>query len=502
MKGERSLGWKSSGSGNGGKVAFFLMFLAVTIVCAASEATANGTYRVSIGSVGQEGISQSNRPVISANGRFVAFQSQADNLVPGDTNGSCDIFVRDLLKGTTKRVSVDSLGNEGDSGSQRVRISGDGRLVVFASEATNLVPGDTNGVRDIFVHDRLTGKTTRVSVDLQGNEANDDSWAPDISADGLWVAFESLATNLVPGDGNGAIDIFLHDLTTGETTRVSAGHGGAEANDSSCWARLDREGRWVIFSSWASNLVPNDTNATADTFIYRRATGVTGRVSLGTGGVQGNGPSGYGSISNDGRWVAFESAADNFAAGDLNMATDVFLRDLATGTTTLVSRARSGGSGGSASATPTISRNGMFIVFVSSADDLVADDTGHRDIFVYNRWDDTIRKICASVEGIPGDQDDELAPDISGDGRLAVYASRASNLVPGDTNNVADVFVTRAACLPKCDLDQDGSVTSLDQEVFINGCSRGVAGWICDLDGDGRFTDWDVPRFWKRCETQ
>jgi Tol biopolymer transport system component len=170
--------------------------------------------RLSVDSTGNQGNQTPtfSSPSISADGRFVVFFSDASNLVPEDTNRSIDIFVRDTLSNTTTRVSVDSEGNQGNSLSWRPSISGDGRFVVFSSDASNLVSGDTNNSRDIFVRDTLTNTTTRFSVGSEGNQANESSFGGSISADGRVVVFESAASNLVPGDTNNTWDVFATEI--------------------------------------------------------------------------------------------------------------------------------------------------------------------------------------------------------------------------------------------------------------------------------------------------
>ena len=165
--------------------------------------------RDSVASDGTEGNDGSYRPSLSSDGRYVAFHSSTSNLVAGDTNGVADIFVHDRRMGKTSRVSTASDGTEGNNNSYDPSISSDGRYVAFYSYAANLVAGDTNGVADIFVHDRLTGETARVSTASDGTEGNNDSYDPSISSDGRYVAFESWATNLVAGDTNGRRDIFV-----------------------------------------------------------------------------------------------------------------------------------------------------------------------------------------------------------------------------------------------------------------------------------------------------
>ena len=192
---------------------FFTLFtLSLVLVVSSAAVQAGGTVRVAVDSAGAQGNSGSFVPSLSANGRVVAFASGATNLVAGDTNAATDIFVHDLKTGQTVRVAVDSAGGQGNDSSFVPSLSANGRVVAFASDATTLVTGDTNGNRDVFVHDLTTGQTVRVSVDSAGIEGNGDSFSPSLSANERLVAFDSFATNLVPGDTNGAEDIFVHDF--------------------------------------------------------------------------------------------------------------------------------------------------------------------------------------------------------------------------------------------------------------------------------------------------
>jgi len=291
------------------------------------------TERVSVNSAGAEGDGSSERPTLSADGRYVAFSSSATNLVPGDTNGQSDVFVHDRQTRLTERVSVDSAGIQGNAASfvgpndHGVPLSADGRFVAFTSAATNLVPGDSNEVGDVFVHDRQTRLTERVSVDSAGNQADGESASPSMSADGRFVAFSSSATNLVPGDTNGQSDVFVHDRRTGTTERVSVDSAGTEANGWSERPSISADGRFVAFCSYATNLVPRDTNGRWDEFVHDRQTHTTERVSVDSAGTEGNGDSRGASLSADGRFVAFASDANNLVPWDTNSVTDVFVRD-------------------------------------------------------------------------------------------------------------------------------------------------------------------------------
>ena len=321
-----------------------------------AHAAPGTTERVSVASDGTQANNISGRrgaPTVSANGQVVVFDSLASNLVPGDTNAFDDIFVRDRASGTTQRVSVSSRGAQGDNISSSPAISGDGRFVAFVSNATNLVRRDTNGVRDIFVHDRARGTTERVSVSSSGAQGNGASGgsgatndvatiAPAISADGRFVAFESLASNLVPGDTNGTRDVFVRDRQARTTERVSVASDGTQANGFSSPGSINGDGRLVVFGSFASNLVQGDTNQQNDVFVRDRQAGITQRVSVTSQGLQADGSSTLADISGDGRFVVFASAATNLVAGDANGTDDVFVRDLQAQTTQRVSVSSSG----------------------------------------------------------------------------------------------------------------------------------------------------------------
>src|SRR5437660_5099931 len=241
---------------------------------------------------------------------------------------------------TTVRVSVASDGTEGNDVSLGSALSADGRFVAFDSAATDLVAGDTNLVSDVFVHDRQTGTTERVSVASDGAQGNGSSgllsfaFPPGLSADGRFVAFVSFATNLVAGDTNGATDVFVHDRQTGTTERVSVASDGTQGNAASAGFALSADGRFVAFHSTATNLVAGDTNGATDVFVHDRQTGTTERVSVDSDGTQGNGPSAGAALSADGGLVAFHGTATNLVAGDANGAYDVFVHDRAVSTTT------------------------------------------------------------------------------------------------------------------------------------------------------------------------
>jgi Tol biopolymer transport system component len=444
----------------------------------------------------------SGEPAISATGRYVAFYSAASNLVPGDTNNAGDVFLRDTCLGAPAgctpsviRVSLDDLGNQGDSDSSSPAISGDGRFVTFTSAATNLVSGDTNSVSDVFLRDTCIGAapgctpaTSRISVASSGTQANDTSYSPSFSADGRFIAFGSDATNLVSSDTNKSPDIFLRDTCfgaaagcTSQTIRISLADNGSQATNDSFNASISGDGRFVAFESFANNLIASDSNNSKDIFMRDTCFGApagcspsTVRVSVDSSGAQatdidssGFGPSSgsfLAAISTTGRFVVFSSWANNLVTGDTNKGHDVFLRDLCIGapagctpSTVRVSVASDGSqasapSGGPATAGASISTDGQLVVFGSRAISLVSGDTNATfDIFVRNTClgvpagctPSTVR-LSVALDGTQGDDRSDF-PRISADGRFLAFQSSATTLAPGDhsTVSLSKVYVAR-----------------------------------------------------------
>ncbi|MCB2188662.1 MAG: hypothetical protein KQJ78_19765 [Deltaproteobacteria bacterium] len=340
------------------------------------------TSLISLNSAGEQGNGQSVPCGVSIQGRYVLFQSEASNLVAADTNGATDIFLRDRATGETTRLSLDSAGGQGDGHSYFASFSEDTRFVAFTSEASNLVAGDTNGVTDVFVRDRQAGETTRVSVDSAGGQANANSYASLISTNGRYVVFESNANNLVTGDTNGVTDVFVHDRATGRTTRASLAWDGAEANAACNNPEISGDGAVVTFSSQASNLAPGDTNGIRDIFVFDRQTGETTRISVSSSGLEANGDSTYPVISANGRWVAFNSLADTLVDGDTNGVQDVFLHDRQTGATTRQSVAADGTQGDAASDYALLSKGGNALGLESQASNFATAPPGVTQVFV------------------------------------------------------------------------------------------------------------------------
>ncbi len=398
--------------------------------------------RVSITSVGIQANGNSEEPSISSDGSIVAFISEATNLVPGDTNGAQDVFVHDLNTGITERVSVASTGTQGDDDAFNLSLSSDGRFVAFGSFATDLVLNDTNDVIDVFVHDRDTGTTERVSIATVGTQANNESFSPAISSTGRFVAFRSDATNLVASDTNNNSDIFVRDRTLGVTQRISVASDGTQANGDSILPAISADGRFVAFSSEASNLVAGDTNNQADIFVHDRQNDTTvliiGPAEFSTGsGIIIVAPS----ISPDGDFVGLRSNADDLVPGDTNNSFDTFLIDRVTAIAERCSVSSSEVEGNSDSGRPAITSNNRFVAFSSIATNLVSEDNnGFEDVFVRDRDAGRTRRVSLTFDGLEGNNR-SFSAVISGDGQFVAFTSLAQNLVANDTNGFSDIFV-------------------------------------------------------------
>jgi hypothetical protein len=382
-----------------------------------------------------------NNVDISGNGKVVAFYSWSSNLVISDSNKSADIFIRDLNTNLTERISVSSLQAQTNDFSYFPSISYDGRYIAFTSRANNLVTDDTNGVDDIFVHDCVNHSTQRISLHSGGSQANGESSYSNISDNGRFITFKSSATNLVGNDQNNKWDVFIHDIDTGVTERVSISSNGSEGNDYSYRSSVSQDGRYVAFDSNASNLVNADANNVSDIFLRDRQNDITTRVSVNSLGEEGNKQSYSAKISNNGKYIIFTSAASNLEPNDTNNANDVFIHDIDAGVTKIVSVNSDGAIGNNHSYAGSVSLDGRFIVFMSSATNLVLNDTnGKTDIFLHDRETGTTQLISQTEQGVLGN-DNSDTPAIAADAGSIAFVSAASNLVTDDTNNSADIFV-------------------------------------------------------------
>ena len=405
-----------------------------------SQAGTVETIRASVRSNGAEGDGESHYPpTLSGNGRFVAFSSAATNLVANDENGSNDVFVHNRVTGKTTRVSVRSNGNEVVGESSHPSLSSTGRFVAFHSSAA-LVGSDDNGVEDIYVHDRETGRTTRVSVRSNGSQVDGASFEPSISGNGRYVAFVSQALDLVPEDNADFTDVFVHDRETGKVRRVSVSSSGAQADEESFDAVISSNGRFVAFQSWATNLAGNDTLGYNDVFVHNRKTKKTIRASVNTNGQKAQGDSTHATLSGNGRYVAFESFATNLVANDENSSEDIFLRDLVAKKTKRISVRSNGDEAEGSSEAPEFSDNGRYVTFESGAANLVSGDGEAVDIFLRNLETKKTKRVSAAMDGSEPNNN-SYEPSISSDGRRVAFYSDASDLVPDDTLGFGDIFI-------------------------------------------------------------
>ncbi|TMB94297.1 MAG: hypothetical protein E6J42_11640 [Chloroflexi bacterium] len=389
------------------------------------------TERVSVHTNGTQGNNFSDRVRLDGDGRFVTFSSYASTLVDGDTNADQDVFLRDRLTGTTDRISVNTGGQPGNA------------QMAFTSRASNLA-GSNVSLYDVFLRGRYLSTTERVSlpdpVFGSGSQGFDSSQGARVSDDGRFVAFSSEANNLVvPDNNNAAYDVFVRDRANGKTERVSVSSGSAEqGNNYSFLNDMSADGRYVLMNSYANNLVPDDTNGVPDLFVYDRYTGGTIRVSLHTDGTQQNGYGGVADLSADGRFVTFESSASNLVGTDTNN---------------------------------------------DNVCDVGCDTNGFPDVFVRDRDTDadgvfdepgavSTEIVSVGQNGAGGNAYTQGDPVISADGRFVAFMSRASNLVPGDANgNTEDVFVR----------------DRLTRRTIRITDGNGPSGAYLDISRDGRF---------------
>jgi Tol biopolymer transport system component len=432
---------------SGGRIARVAAVLAISIASAAAGSAAwaaqGTTVRVSVAAGGGDTTSNSNWPSASADGRHVAFSSWADNLVPGDTNGQSDIFVRDLQAGTTRLVSVASDGTQANDTSFTPSISADGNVIAFRSDATNLVPNDTEGHLDVFVHTMSTGQTIRVSQKPNGIGANSDSMEPSISADGKVVAFSSLAHNLVPQpvDATGlCCDIFVSNLATGHITLGDPMLTGGGASDSFLPV-LSATGRYLAFGSWGCGIAKHiECLDESNVYELDLQTGTMSLVSRAYSGTVGFGCGANPAISADGTKIAFISDGANLVRHDTNSAYDVFVRDMTTGVTQRVSVTSKGAQTNGGLGRVTMSADARYIVFQSDAWNLVSNDENTvQDIFVHDtRTGKTFRASVSNAGAEANGYSGNAA--ISADGSIVAFESDASNLAGRDKNFTTDIY--------------------------------------------------------------
>ncbi len=392
----------------------------------AAEAPQN--IRISTGHDGSEADGPSNAPAVSDDGRWFAYSSNATNIVPGDTNGKLDLFLYDRVSGTNELVTR---GLDGAPANERVggeRISNDGRFVTFYSEASNLVPDDTDGLDNVFVWDRDTKEITR----LPGADA---LW-PDISADGRYVTYSTTAA-LAPEDHDELVDIYVYDRAQQQAVLVTKTLSGGPAGGFD--STISDDGRYVAFMSDSRELTSEPVGASRNVFLRDLRAGTTTLVSTPPNGAS-NGISHTPAISGDGRFVAFGSASSTLVPGDANNDTDIFLWERDTREITLVSATPDGRAADGFSADGRVSADGSYVTFWSTAADLSGQTAeGWTHAYLFDRRTKRNRAIGVPTAGTEGGGE---GAEVSADGRVVGFLSSSGDLVPGDRNGHRDTFVT------------------------------------------------------------
>lgn len=442
--------------------------------CPAAASTA----RLSISTKGELANGECYSPSISADGVVVAFISTATNLVTADSNGHPDVFVHDRGDQSTERASLGAGGADANAAALGCHVSGDGRFVVYHSAASNLASGDSNGLSDVFLWNRITKTTQCISVLPSGVAASGDSAGGSLSFDGSFVAFSSAAPDLISGDNNGDWDLFLWSSQTGSIELVSVGLAGGSGNAQSHATGqnvvVSRDGRFVAFSSLASDLVNGDTNGKFDVFLRDRWAGITERVSLGASGVEANGNSFGGGMSDDGRIICFMGDATNLVSSATTPGVRGFVRDRVIGVTTALGINSIGVAAESFS--PGLDSTGDFVVYWSADSSLVPGDTNNEpDVFMEDLRTRSVVRVNVGTFGQQSSAYTPLGASASRRGREVVFVSCAANLVAGGDGNggAADVFVRSAAAMEPfvyCSSKQN----SLGCQPFIS-----ASGWPC-----------------------
>ncbi len=471
--------------------------------------------RISTDASDAQAMGVSSKPSISRDGRYVVFQSTAANLVYGDTNNLADLFLKDNLTGAITRISTSATGGEANGESYNAAISMYGQYVVFSSTATNLVPGDapancldylhggtSNPCVEIFLKDTQTGEVKLVSADPTGQKATGNSYTSSISADGRYAAFDSNAANLVyrePGQCQSmyssmslnCVQFFVKDLQTGEIMMGSTSNAGAEANKDSDGGMISADGRFLTFNSRGSNLISGDTNATSDIFVKNLQSGVVNRASTTSSGGQSSSSTYQTVISPDGRFVVFGYGGMDLVAGtDRNsFLPDVFIKDTLTGSVSLVSQTQAGISSNNPCYSGTVSEDGRFVTFTSRATNLVPGTPRNISaVFVKDLATGELTDASISQAGEMADGENSW-PVMSGDGRYIAFASEATNLVPGDSNAVEDVFLALASPLHASNILPSGNINSssiaMEADLETNDSGLDPASVVVKIDDVG-----------------
>ncbi|MBI4814074.1 MAG: PD40 domain-containing protein [Methanobacterium sp.] len=430
---------------------FFVMMLCMVLTFCGIASATNNTQHVSLSSEGNLSNGDSIEPAVGTDGRYVTFSSISTNLVSGDNNGFSDIFIRDTLLNLTERVSISSLDTETNGNRLDPSISGDGRYVTFTSYATNLVVNDNNDHADVFVRDRILKTTTRISISNSGEEGDSDSLGSVISENGQFIVFYSYASNLVKNDNNDDYsDVFVYDLLQKTIQIVSISSNGTEGNYGSLDPAISGDGRYITFTSYADNLVVADNNGYSDIFVFDQISETTKKISSSSSG-EANSDSGEPVISGDGRYIAFSSYADNLVPNDDNGVQDVFVYDQIINVMERVSLTSGGEEFTKNCHEPSINADGHYVVFtlgyrmVQMARNAFASQKSglnyeYDGIFLHDNALGTTNLISVSSTGDLG-YSNSKEPVISADGSRIVFSSYSSNLVANDNNSCSDIFI-------------------------------------------------------------
>ena len=387
---------------------------------------------------------------LSTDGRFFAFESTDSLIASTASNGQSQIYLRDNLFNIVTPISVSSAGDFGDGASAGASVSSDGRFVVFLSTSTNLDDNViiNNGKTNVFLRDTLLATTTTVDVGANSVLADQPSFGASVSDNGRYVAFVSSADNLVSDGFAGTQDIFLRDMVALTNQRISRTPNGTQSNGASANPVISNDGAFIAYASAASNLVASDSNGVTDIFLYDVVHGSHRLISIDSHGVQGNLSSSLPSISADGLFVAFVSSATNLAVGDTNGVDDIFVRDIAGATTTLVSTNAANVLANLASLDCDLSADGYVVAFTSSASNLTdGDSNGKQDVFVHNTQTGLTTLVSTDFANVEGN-DDSYGAVLSGDGRFAGFTSSASNLVTAVNPSGENTYQVPVATAP------------------------------------------------------
>lgn len=409
--------------------------------------------RISVGSDKSEGNAISSFPYISGNGNFVTFQTSATNFFANTVASTTNVVLYNRKTKALTLVSKGLDGNPGNLGSTSADISKTGRFVIFTSNASNLVAGDTNGRLDAFIFDRTEDSITRISKSFSGGELNGASYAAGISPNGRYVTWLTYASNVSDSDTDTFGDVYLYDRLSDSSELISVSSDEEKGNDESYVGNstVSNSGRFVVFSSSASNLVLPRINTSTNRTVYLRdrTEGTTQVVSLDSSNTEAIGDAVKPSISADGRVVGFGSEA-NITPTDSNSVADAFLRKIRSGKTSLMTRGRSGQQGNQGGSYRHMDEFGNYVSFSSESTNLTKISSNNKEqVYLKKSKGRSVELLSVNKSGVAGNED-SVWPMISSDARWATFFSGATNLVENDSNDNFDVFLVRTSVGRNC----------------------------------------------------